>query len=854
MRVAVEKSGADAPAGKKSADAPARVSLRAESSSRQHGASQTRLRVSEPGDASEFLAESAAERVLSARTDGPPADAGAAPAVIQHAAVDSGVPVAEREPLVPRGGGQPLPASARDFFEPRFRNDLGDVRVHTGADAAEAAKSLAARGYAVGRHVVFGAGQFAPGTPAGDRLLAHELAHVVYGAHEPVVHRDASGPLPVEVPDPDDVSTPDIKYLWQNLTLRNSIYPYRDEMLSFFLRTYMEIDLNDPATAAAKIKTLSTDDLKLERGKLEQELKEIDENIKSVEKEIKGAQKAKDEEKVNDLTQWVRPFYFRKHRLEGDLNYLPRLTAKGTLPSGAAKRWTAYQYSKYNDVGLELMHDELLARILDRFDADTTFTRYPKWLRYMVIHFSGMRYQSAHRSYAPATDLVRRLKTEQIKHEVGAASQLDVISLKERAVLDIEAELDATGKPNPRRAATLKTRLAALKAVETERAAAFSQKGQEAQRADFAELTKLEDERALLTSELDEKLLADAAQKRLDELDPLIKAAEAKLDSKPLKRVRERLHAAEEKRRAAVVEHELEKAAAAFSTLDDTQAVSVLRAMRANKVFPEWTWREIVRVTALKLEVEAGEDWERVTPEEDAEKNRKDPATVRWREIMKEWKKDVTAWREKHGKDLSLVVVRAVCNEIAEMCLHARGIKPDGGINQKAQWYAGKSKGASFSRPKSVADLKPGSSLFFLQWSYTPPADPISVVRSDTVGLQSDKGEPISDGFKGAGNWTYHFNADNTVTRTQPVFGPVISPSAPQPIGTQYLTWLHEAQIVEVDDKRGRVLTFETGPIGLRTRSLESVLNVWSVYLGFAPSGAEPADIDKYLKDILPGR
>jgi hypothetical protein len=156
MRVAVEKSGVNAHAGKKNADAPARVSLRSESSSRQHGARQTNLRVSEPGDASELLAERAAERVLSARPVGPPAGDAATPAVIQRAAAGSGAPVAAREPLVPRGGGQPLPARVRDFFEPRFGRDLGDVRLHTDADAAEAAKSLAARGYAVGRHVVFG--------------------------------------------------------------------------------------------------------------------------------------------------------------------------------------------------------------------------------------------------------------------------------------------------------------------------------------------------------------------------------------------------------------------------------------------------------------------------------------------------------------------------------------------------------------------------------------------------------------------------------------------------------------------------------------------------------------------------
>ena len=847
MRVTVEKSGAARPAEK--SGTAERVRTRAESSPRR-GASPTKLRVSKPGDASELLAERAAERVLSALPTDSATDGAASPAVIPRTAVDSPAPVEAGEPFVPRGGGEPLPARVRDFFEPRFGRDLGDVRVHTDADAAEAAKSLAARGYAVGHHVVFGAGQFAPGTPAGDRLLAHELAHVVYGAHEPVVHRDSAGPLPIEVPDPGAAFSPDIKYPWQHPTLRESIYPFRDEELSFFLRTYMEIDLDDPAVAA---KALSVDELERERRKLKDELEQIGKDIKAAEKDISNAKKAKDAEKARDLALWARSFYFRKSRLEADLNYLPEPTKKGTLPPGAAKRWAAYWYSKYDDVGLELMHDQLLARILDRFDADPTFTRYPKWLRYMVVHFSGMRYQAAHGSYAPATDLVRRLKSEQIKSEAVAAPETEVARLEQQAVHDVESELDPSNKPKPGRATALKTRLAALRAIEAARARAFTQKGQEAQRASFDELTKLEDERDRLTAELKDKPSNAAAQQRLGELDPLIKAAEAKIDSGALKRARESIHAAEKRRRAAVVEHELEKAAAAFSTLDDMQAVAVLKAMRAKKEFPEWAWREIVRVTALKLEIAPGEDWERVTPEEEAGKNQKGPVAARWREIMAEWKKDVTGWREKHGKDLSLVVIRAVCNEIAEMCLHARGVNPAGGINQKAQWYAGKSTGASFSRPKSASDLKPGASLFFLEWSYTPASDTVGVVRSDTAGLLSDKDEPISDGFKGADDWTYHFNADKTITRTQPI-GTSVDPSIPPPIGTQHLNWLHEAQVVKVDTSRGRVITFETGPIGLRVRSLKSVVNVWSVFIGFAPSGAEPADIDKYLKDILPSR
>jgi hypothetical protein len=76
-------------------------------------------------------------------------------------------------------GGQPLSESERGFFEPRFGAELGDVRVHDGAQCAESARALGARAYTLGPNIVFGAGQYAPGTSTGRGLLAHELTHVL---------------------------------------------------------------------------------------------------------------------------------------------------------------------------------------------------------------------------------------------------------------------------------------------------------------------------------------------------------------------------------------------------------------------------------------------------------------------------------------------------------------------------------------------------------------------------------------------------------------------------------------------------------------------------------------------------
>jgi len=82
----------------------------------------------------------------------------------------------------PRSAGRPLSDSDRHFFEPRFGHDLSAVRIHTGDEAARAARSVGARAYAMGRDVVFGAGEHRPGADDGRRLLAHELTHVLQWA------------------------------------------------------------------------------------------------------------------------------------------------------------------------------------------------------------------------------------------------------------------------------------------------------------------------------------------------------------------------------------------------------------------------------------------------------------------------------------------------------------------------------------------------------------------------------------------------------------------------------------------------------------------------------------------------
>jgi hypothetical protein len=76
-------------------------------------------------------------------------------------------------------GAAALPAELRARLQAQLGADLADVRIHRGPDAHRAAADLDAVAFTTGDHIVLGSAAEQPGTPAGDHLLMHELAHVV---------------------------------------------------------------------------------------------------------------------------------------------------------------------------------------------------------------------------------------------------------------------------------------------------------------------------------------------------------------------------------------------------------------------------------------------------------------------------------------------------------------------------------------------------------------------------------------------------------------------------------------------------------------------------------------------------
>ncbi|HEV7671080.1 MAG TPA: DUF4157 domain-containing protein [Thermoanaerobaculia bacterium] len=80
--------------------------------------------------------------------------------------------------------GHPLPGSVRGHFERMFGADFSDVRVHRESTLSPSPLHAFTRG----AHLHFAPTRYRPGTPKGDALIGHELAHVTQQREGRVEH------------------------------------------------------------------------------------------------------------------------------------------------------------------------------------------------------------------------------------------------------------------------------------------------------------------------------------------------------------------------------------------------------------------------------------------------------------------------------------------------------------------------------------------------------------------------------------------------------------------------------------------------------------------------------------------
>lgn len=499
----------------------------------------------------------------------------------------------------------------------------------------------------------------------------------------------------------------------------------------------------------------------------EQELQKVQENLSAVRAEYEALQK--------ELTE-----------AEAALAIDEEAWLSAYQPSGAvtARDIARARVEEYR-MSLEGRNSqELLEMVVQRFLQEPE--RFPLWLQYMVIHFSGMRYRSAHGSWASPRDLLMRLHASKMEKELHRLSDAD-----------IEARCRA-------------------------KAALYA------------------------SNSADRPALAQAQAKTwMDRLAEHLRG----------------IHAAGPKtRRAALIALSIDERRYELEQMTEDQALAELEAMK--ETFPVWAWKEIVAVTPLRVNHVTDLNWEKLTPEEEAQKNAPEHADLR--AVLGKWREENTvAWREEHARTHRLIVSRAVCNETAEHCQHLRGHNPPGGLTAKAPWYLRHEKEDKlpgqprpyFTKPKKREDFTVGASILWLRFvseEFSPwrVARPLATRDGDTL---------LDPQVIGQRGWKY--TTTDMVSRTRTY----LNAEKKQVTQEQWLRWIHEATVAAVGDTAEGpvVLTFETAlpdddpglsSIGLFRIWLSNALfmgteeNYNASFVGYVPEGNVPYD---HIREML---
>jgi Domain of unknown function (DUF4157) len=78
-----------------------------------------------------------------------------------------------------RGGGSSMPETVQSQMGDAMGADFSGVRIHNNSNADTLNRSMNARAFTTGPDIFFKQGEYNPGSQGGQKLLAHELTHVV---------------------------------------------------------------------------------------------------------------------------------------------------------------------------------------------------------------------------------------------------------------------------------------------------------------------------------------------------------------------------------------------------------------------------------------------------------------------------------------------------------------------------------------------------------------------------------------------------------------------------------------------------------------------------------------------------
>jgi hypothetical protein len=433
---------------------------------------------------------------------------------------------------------------------------------------------------------------------------------------------------------------------------------------------------------------------------------------------------------------------------------------------------------------------ELLELIVSRFVGEPE--RYPLWLQYMVIHFSGMRYASAHGSWADPKDLLSSLLTPKLEKRFKGYGDNEIEPLCEQRIA-------------------------------------------------------LYEKTAALT--------ADAPR--------LASATEPKWKEKIVQHLKGLKLLLPHQRRKAYYDLLLDEQEYEIEIMNPEEVLAEIKEIGAQENFPEWMWKEITRLTEMRIQEVNSKEWEKLTPAQQEQRN--DAKYAEYRTIMNKWKEqNLTGWREEHDKSNRLIVTRSVCNEVAEQIQHLRGNSPPGGLTAKAPWYKnlesdwmkkGKPAGQEsyLKKARTKEHYKVGASILWLRFVNELPnawrvAEPLKTSEGDELIPMEYRNKKTPD------DWTYSMG--NVVTRVRTR----VNEKKMQVKDTQWLRWIHEATVADIAETADGtyVLTFETAlpyddprisTIGVFKRDINDLLHFDGgeeyyngSFLGFTPEGKLPVE------------
>lgn len=309
-----------------------------------------------------------------------------------------------------------------------------------------------------------------------------------------------------------------IYFSWQNPILRESIYPFRKKKLLEFILTYEEIDKLREARAKGMLdlaiakkmqemqsllhdehRRISTElhraiDARLAKDKWLQKINDSDEK-KLRAKRIyyfdrliadwtdRLADRQGQKEALLKRVHWYperdarrQIWIHRAAELNGPISEasaeleevkkirglydrqdkLPRVTSHGQMTVESLVRWE--MLDRRNELD-KLSHDQLVLMIQERFHGD--LEQYRPWLKYMVFHYSGMRYKSAHGSWADPKTLLTMLIREFLEDDVRNMDEASITKACDEAVIELEGIKANT--TNTRRIGELNRQIAQLK-------------------------------------------------------------------------------------------------------------------------------------------------------------------------------------------------------------------------------------------------------------------------------------------------------------------------------------------------------------------------------------------------------